>query len=246
MCKLYGGTVSPGADRVRWLPWLAAVVVIAGCIRLSVWQLDRAAEKEGLREARQQAPAITLADVDASTPRFARVTGDGRFDGHRQVLLDNQVSDGRAGVHVFTPFQAGGRVFLVNRGWAVLDRGGELPDPPVPEGLERIQGILDDPPQVGFQLGRAAPLDPDQWPNLVTYYDPERLSGVFGPDLATRVIRLAPDHPAHLTGIAWPEMRFGPQRHRAYAFQWALLAAAVAVIAIGLWLRGKLHDRRSD
>lgn len=220
---------------LTWIPTLAAVAVMLACARLAFWQLDRAEEKAALLEAWERAPATPLEQVDADTPLYSRVTASGRFDDRRQVLLDNQSRHGLAGVYVFTPFRATGesRLWLVNRGWTALNRrSGMLPDPPVPADATALNGILNNPPRVGRQIGRAASLDPEAWPNLVTYYDRERLLEVYGDFLAERVILLDPDHPAHLDGREWQPLVFGPARHRAYAFQWGL----IGLVVFGIWL----------
>lgn len=229
---------------LKWIPTLAALVVILACARLAAWQLDRAAEKDLLMAEWENAPELMLEQVDAGTPRYARIRARGSFDARRQILLDNQLSAGRPGVHVFTPFVGDddARVWLVNRGWAPLDRrSGTLPDPPAPPGPLALAGILDEPPRVGLRIGQVGPLDPATWPKLVTYYDHARLAEVFGELLAGRVILLDPDHPAHLDGREWTPVRFGPERHRAYAFQWGL----IAVVVFGIWVVLTIRSRQN-
>lgn len=227
------------------VPHVAALAVIGGCIALSFWQVERAGTKRQLLADVESAATLTIAQAEPGTPLPSRVTGQGRFDDGRQVLLDNKPHNGRPGVHVLTPWlDADGRIFLVNRGWtAWLVRGDAMPNPRVPEDAGRIEGLLTSPPRVGFELGRVDPLDPDRWPNRMTYHDQQELAAVFGPRLQPQVIQLDPAHPAHLTGTEWPVVTFGPERHIGYAFQWGLMAAVVAAIWIGLTIRSRRPRR---
>lgn len=224
----------------RYLPHVAAVLVIVMCARLAAWQFDRADEKRELLAAWESAPATEL-DRDAEDgPAYGRIRATGRFDTRRHVLLDNQIRGGRSGVHVFTPFRPdeAGALWLVNRGWHPLgDRNAPPPQIDTPDGSLELSGRLVEPPRVGRQLGEARALDADQWPNLVTYLDLERVASVFEAPLAGRVVLLDPGHPAHLTGDEWRPVNFGPDRHLAYAWQWITMAVVVFVIWIALTWR---------
>lgn len=225
---------------LRWLPHLAAVLVILLCARLAVWQFDRAEEKRSLLEAWDQAGAVMLDEAVGQQAVYTRVHSTGRFDPARHVLLDNQIRGGRPGVHVFTPFQpeSMAQTWLVNRGWHPLNsRQAPLPDIDTPSKALEITGRIVNPPRVGRQLGDTRPLDAGNWPNLVTYLDLERVEKALGSELAGRVILLEPGHPAHLTADEWQPVNFGPDRHRAYAWQWMTMAAVVFLIWVALTRR---------
>ncbi|RFF31933.1 SURF1 family protein [Wenzhouxiangella sediminis] len=230
----------PSSFIIRSIPHLAAVLVILMCSRLAVWQFDRADEKRGLMQAWEQAGEIALGEPLPADATYAEVRATGTFEPSRNVLLDNQIRAGQAGVHVFTPFRPDGmeRSWLVNRGWHPLaSRQAPLPRVGVPETATSISGRLRSPPRVGRQLGEARPLDADNWPNLVTYLDLDRVEQALGSQLADRVILLDPAHPAHLTGDDWRPVNFGPDRHLAYAWQWITMAVAVFLIWVALTWR---------
>ncbi len=222
------------------VPHLAAALVVAACLWLMTWQIDRADDKRARMAEVAAAPTVGLSDVNADTPTPTRISGAGRFDDGRQVLLDNRVFNRQPGVHVLTPWILDdGRIVLVDRGWAAWpDRSAPRPDPAPPQ-TERIDGLLVAPPEVGLRLGETAPLDPDDWPNLLTYHDDGPLRAAFGDALLPQVVQLDPAHPGHLTGTHWPVVTFGPERHIGYAVQWGLMAAVVAAIWIGLTLRAR-------
>lgn len=219
----------------RLLPHLAAVLVLGLCVQLALWQVERAGQKQVLIDQWESAPAGVLADFE-SLEHFARASGQGRFDPQRHVLLDNQVRQNHPGVHVFTPFALpDGEVVMVNRGWQPWDRrAGRFPEFETPDSPLLITGRVSEPPRVGFQLGTAMPLDPESWPNLMTYYDTDLIASALGVNLADRVLLLEPDHPAHLSGDAWPTVNMGPERHIGYAVQWASIGSAVLLIWIFL------------
>ena len=113
---------------------------------LGMWQLDRKAEKELLFERFATAPTLGLEQALADEHEFARVEAFGRYDTTRHLLVDNRIWNGRAGVHVLTPFQlTDGRWLLVNRGWLPLppDRSS-LPDVPT-EPAADVLVLLEDP-----------------------------------------------------------------------------------------------------
>ncbi|MBY6205390.1 SURF1 family protein [Halomonas denitrificans] len=222
------------------VPHIAAAFVVGACLWLMTWQLDRADDKRARLAEVADAPTRPLAELDPATATPTRVAGRGRFDGDRQVLLDNRVFNRQPGVHVLTPWVLDdGRIVLVDRGWAAWpDRSAPRPDPVAPP-TERIAGLLVDPPEVGLRLGETAPLDPDDWPNLLTYHADGPLRAVFGDALLPQIVQLDPAHPGHLTGADWPVVTFGPERHIGYAVQWGLMAAVVAAIWIVLTLRAR-------
>lgn len=226
---------------LRLLPHLAAALALIACAQLALWQLDRAEEKSGLIEHWETAPVLELGALDeGQPPLYSELAGAGRFDPGRQILLDNQVRNNHPGVHVFTPFQPEGseRIVLVNRGWQPwLRRSGEWPQYETPDGLIELSGRLSEPPRVGFQLGEAEALDPGQWPNLMTYFDLDRIRAVLGPNVVEGVLLLDPEHPAHLTGDAWRMINMGPEKHRGYAFQWASIGLAIFIIWLVLTVR---------
>lgn len=225
-----------------WLPHLAAVLVITLCLWLMTWQFDRADEKRLLLQAWEDGTPTLLEQADREPALYQNIQTFGRFDSTRHVLLDNQIRSSQAGVHVFTPFQPEGmdQQWLVNRGWHPLpSRQAALPVIETDSTPQAVSGRIANSPRVGVQLGEAGPLDPESWPNLVTYLETDRVETALGSELSDRVILLDPQHPMHLSGDAWQPVVFGPDRHRAYAWQWLTMALAVALIWITLTWRSR-------
>ena len=72
---------------------------------LGIWQIERAANKEGLLQdfnSEQESPPTRLT---SQSPNWSRVFVDGVFDSSRQILIDNQIHNGKVGYKIFTPFR---------------------------------------------------------------------------------------------------------------------------------------------
>jgi len=220
---------------IHFLPHLAALALIALCLQLADWQSTRALEKEALLLRWDDAPdRIVETEEDIrSLPNYAHVTLSGQFDPERHIFLDNKTRQNHPGVHVFVPFAltAIDRVILVNRGWQPwLRHDDSYPSYATPSGEVSLSGRLSPPPSVGFQLGEAQTLSTDAWPNLMTYFDLDKIRSALGPEVMDEVLLLDPSDPNHLSKDPWPRVNITPEKHRAYAFQWLAIAGAIFLI----------------
>ncbi|MEE4217266.1 MAG: SURF1 family protein [Xanthomonadales bacterium] len=212
---------------------------------LGYWQLQRKAEKEILFDQYENAPLMDLSAAASDGKRFAQVEGYGRFDPARHILLDNRIFNGRAGVHVLTPFTLGdGQTILVNRGWLPMppDRR-TLPAVPTDGGPRVVSGRLNRLTTAGPRLGDADSLDPAQWPQLVTYLDREPLEEALGTALFPWLLQMDAGLEGGFEDRQWKAAVMGPETHGAYAVQWFALAGAAVIIWITLGYR---ETRRRD
>lgn len=221
------------------IPHLAAALVIASCIWLAQWQVERASEKREIIARWHDRNPVALNELETPAALPQPVTGVGIWQPDRQILIDNRIRDQQPGVDVLTPLRVpDGRIFLVNRGWAAWSsRSSQLPDPAVTRRSIEIRGVLNTPPGTGVKLGEANAQPGPEWPILVTYFDHDRLAELFGTALQPSVIQLDPAHRDHLTGDAWTVVTFGPKRHIGYALTWATIAIVVAGIWVALTIR---------
>lgn len=208
-------------------------------LALGFWQLDRAHQKEALLEvfkAQTALPYLPVGKLDLSEPTslYRKVIATGRYDLDHQILLDNQVLDGRPGYHVYTPLRltGDGEVVLVNRGWVPLGASRQqLPDIGLASAAVSLKGMVAQPANPGLRLPASA--TDASWPKVVQYLDYRELAGQLGYRLLPAVILLAPDQAngyrrewqAHFAG-------FGPERHRGYAFQWFALTLTLVVLYV--------------
>jgi surfeit locus 1 family protein len=223
-------------------------LLAAAFARLGAWQLERMAQKEALFARFDAAPELPLGEAIRADARFARVHAWGRFDTKRHLLLDNRIHQGRAGVHVLTPFiTEDGRTVLVNRGWLPLapDRR-VLPEVPTDGAPRAISGRLNRLQSTGPRLGSADVLRPDSWPQLVTWLDHDPIERALGADLETWLVQLDAAQPDGFAGRDWKPATMPPATHGAYALQWFSLAAAAVIIWLLLGLRRGKATRREN
>lgn len=225
---------------------LLALAVVAGFIRLGYWQLDRAAEKVQITaryETRRDLPPLALpavlargADIEEFPVRL-----HGRYDNSLTIYLENQPRGARAGFHVFTAFFPAGdrQAILVNRGWI-----------PVAADMQQLPAL---PAAVAGELSGRLALpspyytvgEPDyrQRPLRVGRIEIPELSQSLGVELRPFIIRLDATAPDGFVREWTPAARLGmsPDKHRAYAFQWFSLAAAVLMLLLAV----NLHKDKS-
>ena len=201
---------------------------------LGLWQSKRADEKLQLELQHQVADHISFEQALAGEQRFARIDVSGHYDPVRHVLLDNQMWNGHAGVHVITPFHTlSGTTILVNRGWLPLAANRmSMPDVPTPEHETVLRGMLNILPVPGRMLGDADEMQQDRWPQLVTYLNLEDISQSLEKPLANWIIQLAESEQNGFEGRDWKPVFLTSRKHKGYAFQWY----ALAIISIVLWM----------
>ena len=207
--------------------------------RLGWWQLERKTEKQLLFEQFGNGPLLSIEQALERGEKFARVEAYGRYDPLHHVLLDNKILNGRAGVHVLTPFTLGnGTGILVNRGWLPLppDRRS-LPEVDTDDSMKTISGILNKPSTGGPRIGEPDVLVMDRWPQLITYLDLDSVSAAMDKSLEPWLLQLEPEDESGFEGRQWQAAVMGPEVHGAYALQWFSLAAAAFIIWITLGVR---------
>ena len=205
-------------------------------VALAVWQLDRADQKEALREhfeAQIARPALQYSGgtLDMDEQRYRQAQISGHYLAQGQLLMDNRVHQGQPGYEVLTPLQLedSGELLLVNRGWVPQGRDRSLlPQLPPPSDTRSLHGRLDLPrsrPVVASDSPRT------ELPGRWSYLDTTQYREQFGLPIKDFILLLAADEP---DGFArdWPLPKANVGMHIGYAIQWA----AFALIAIGTYI----------
>ncbi|MDR3447130.1 MULTISPECIES: SURF1 family protein [unclassified Dyella] len=243
---------------MKWLrrpSWFALLLTVAGAllfIRLGVWQLHRADEKEQI--LRRYATAETAAPRDfaavASNPpvdAFPRIRVEGEYRTDRLYLLDNPKHDQRGGVEVYAPFRlhSGDHLLLVDLGFLPGNGTDQVPQlPPLPTGVQTLQGLYVPAPGVGFEMGGNALARQTQWPKTTVYLELPQVAADLGTALYPQVLILDADPSSiYVREHTIDFSAMPPARHRAYAFQWFTFAVAAVVILLVLHRR---RPSRSD
>jgi surfeit locus 1 family protein len=215
---------------------IAALVGIALFARLGLWQLDRAEQKQAIREqlAVGQEQTIDVTSANATTlNRYQRVRVRGRYDPQHQVLLDNMPSHGQPGYRVLTPLQMqDGTWILVDRGWIPWGRTRlPLPDVTVSDDARVLTGQLDELPRPGMRMNDAV-TDTGIWPRVMNYPRREDVEQVLRRPVQERIVLLEASEPDGYDRVRNLTQRFGSDRHIGYAAQWFALAIAVLIIHV--------------
>jgi len=223
----------------RLWPTLATVLLVPIFVGLGFWQLDRASLKAELQaeyDARLRGPVVAIgASVQpAEELRFYQVVAKGRYDTARQILVDNRVHQGRVGYHVITPFkiEASDTRVLVNRGWIALGRDREhLPAIETPADVQEITGVAVVPAENVFTLGEPAAAG-GAWETVWQNMDMRRFKASVTYPVQPVVVLLDPNSTAGGLVRNWTRLDTGIATHKAYAFQWFVLAFALLLTYI--------------
>jgi len=219
---------------------LASIAFAVLCMRLGVWQLDRAHAKLALQariDARRSMPVLDgsqlasgVADAPGLYDRPVRIVGRWRADA--TVFLDNRQMHGIPGFFVVTPLVLqGGRVAVaVQRGWVPRNpqERTALPAVPTPSGEVTIEGSVAPPPSRLYAFGPDASGPIRQNLELAAYAQELRvplfpLSVRQSDSAGTRGDGLLRDWPAPVSGVGM---------HYGYAAQWFTFAA----LSVGLYV----------
>ena len=213
--------------------------VLALLLSLSVWQWHRADEKREFlkqQEQAQQQEMLQLSNIvehNAEMLRYRKLKATGHYDGSQQFLVDNQVSNGKVGFFVLTPFilQGSTKAVLVNRGWVAANQDRKiLPDVNLKmTNTITITGRANYFPPVGIKL-KGAEIPTDTQPAVIQVVDSTVLARKLGYELSNFQLELNPEEANgfkrdwHMAAIMPPE------QHIAYSLQWVGLAITWIVL----------------
>ena len=223
--------------KIRWLPALLILIVVAVTVRLGFWQRDRAHQKEALQAHITQfenAPAepIGSAPLALKDIEFHRVRVRGSFVADKVVYLDNRPYNDQPGFYVVMPFKlADGGYVLVNRGWLPRNINDRTVIAPyvTPPGQIEIEGIARADATRAFELGQGGSAPHQsirQNLDLGAYAAETRLP------LQPFVIQQLSDDGDKLVRD-WPAPDTDVERNYGYMLQW--WGMAIAALTFGLY-----------
>jgi surfeit locus 1 family protein len=223
--------------KIRWLPALLILIVVAVTARLGFWQRDRAHQKEALQAHITQfenAPAepIGSAPLALKDIEFHRVRVRGSFVADKVVYLDNRPYDDQPGFYVVMPFKlADGGYVLVNRGWLPRNINDRTVIAPyvTPPGQIEIEGIARADATRAFELGQGGSA-PHQ--SIRQNLDLGAYAAETGLPLQPFVIQQLSDDGDKLVRD-WPAPDTDVERNYGYMLQW--WGMAIAALAFGLY-----------
>ncbi|QOL26209.1 SURF1 family protein [Thalassotalea sp. LPB0316] len=212
---------------------LFTLLVFSALIKLGLWQLNRAHEKEARIEQMaiwQQQGGISLASalqVFSKTPEIANdllVNERGSFTDDPIFLLDNQVSNGQFGYRALQVFEVDQQHILVNLGWLAGDRSRQvMPSVQAISGEYSLSGALRIV-EPGITL-KSLELKENNGTVLIQQIELEKISRLINKQLLPFVFYLDKNEDIGYEKN-WQPIVMPPEKHRGYAFQWFSLAIA--------------------
>ncbi len=230
-------------------PTLAYLCLLPLLISLGIWQLGRSEEKRMF--LKQQKQGLTSSEIiqlstaiedNVDALRYKKVKAAGHYDKAHQFLIDNQISAGKAGYFVFTPFvlQGEDKAVLVNRGWVPLNPDRSvLPDIQIKNEQTVISGRINRFPGVGIKLA-GAEIPSEGWPSVLQVVDSQVLEKKLAYSLFPFQIELDKDLPEGFKREWQTTTIMLPEQHTAYAIQWFALAFTLTLLFI--WYSCKRND----
>ncbi len=237
--------------KFKLIPTLVYLCLLPVLLSLGIWQLDRSEQKRAFFKSQEQAIATETLHLSAvlenntEALRYRLVEVAGRYDGAHQFLIDNQISGGKAGYFVLTPFvlTGGSKAVLVNRGWIPLNPDRSvLPDLQINKAEAIITGRINNFPSVGIKLA-GAEIPTADWPSVVQVVDSNILAEKLGYSLFQFQIELSKELPDGYKREWHTSTIMPPEQHMAYAIQWFALALTLTILFI--WYSFKNNDAQS-
>ena len=230
-------------------PTLAYLCLLPLLIALGIWQLGRSEEKRLFLEQQEQGMASseilllsTAIQDDPDALRYKKVQVTGHYDLAHQFLLDNQISAGKPGYFVLTPFilQGEAKAVLVNRGWVPLNHDRSVfPEVQLKNQQTKVSGRINRFPSVGIKLA-GAEIPTEGWPSVLQIIDAQVLAKKLAYPLFPFQIELDKNLPEGFKREWQTTTIMLPEQHTAYAVQWFALAFTLTLLFI--WYSCKRHD----
>lgn len=225
LCKIYQYRFKP-----KLVPTIVTLLLLPLLISLGQWQANKAVYKQQLQETYKQRaqgePLVIGAQPLNAQDRYRKVLARGYYEPRYQILLDNQIYQGKAGYQVVTPLHlkdSDMRV-LVYRGWVpVGEDRNVLPEIKTPSGLVEAVGIADELSGKYLELG-GPPSANLAWQTVWQNLDIKRYKKSVPFPVQTLAIKLDPASTAGGYVRDWPAPDVHIDMHKGYAFQWRMMA----------------------
>ncbi len=195
---------------------------------------------------RQNQPPIPLNKETIQMPIediiWHRVSMSGEFLNDKNIILDNQIVEEKAGFLIYTPFKIldSNKIILVNRGWYPLSNSRkDIPNIPPIKEIQTIEGEISKMPSPGISLGKVITEKLDESSFRLQKMDYEVLSSLISKDLMRYAVKLKKpifDKTYVLdSGMPVPDS----DKNYGYAFQWFAMAFTLFIIFIRLGVKKK-------
>ncbi len=216
-----------------WLPLLVGALLIALFASLGAWQISRGFEKRASQAAFRDETGFAAWQDGMDIRPYQRLKATGRYDGDRQILLENIIVSSRYGYYVLTPLlsEAGEPPLLVNRGWIEKTSDAvNLEALDVSEDRVTVRGRAGSLPRAGMKMGDA--ISPGSgWPKRAVYPDYKEVEAALEYEVQDFVLLMDPEEAGGFYRH-WVPTEFGPGKHFGYALQWFAMAAVLSGLLV--------------
>lgn len=223
LCKIYQYRFRP-----KLVPTIVTLMLLPLLLSLGQWQANKAEYKQRLQKIYNQRthaePLLIGAQPLTMEDRYRKVLARGYYEPRYQVLLDNQIDQGRAGYQVVTPLHLkdSDMRILVYRGWVpVGEDRNVLPKIETPTGLVEVVGVANELSGKYLELGSQGANT--AWHTVWQNLDIKRYQALVPFPVQSLAIRL---NPASAGGYVrdWPAPDVHVDTNIGYAFQWRIMA----------------------
>jgi len=239
--------------KIRLVPALLILFVMAVTIRLGFWQRDRAHQKEALQaqiERYESAPpqAVGATPLPLKGLEFHRVRATGTFMPDLVVYLDNRPYNDQPGFYVVMPLKLdGGGYVLVNRGWVPrnVDERTVIVPFDTPNATVTVEGVARADATRAYELGEGGSAAHQK---IRQNLDVGSYATETGLPLQPFVIEQTGFVPAAKDGLVrdWPQPNTDVDRNYGYMFQWWGMAAAALGFGLYAARRAATKKRGAD
>ncbi|WP_096086676.1 SURF1 family protein [Agaribacterium haliotis] len=218
----------------NWRLTFFALIFFPILIALGFWQIQRAEEKLQIQKRwldQQNTASIDLNVTDLnSVANYTRLTVSGRYIVNNYWLQEGRSLASRPGYHVISPFElTDGRIILIDRGWIKANMDRRIyPQVSSPSSILRLSGLAYTPssnPLIRENLETQT-----HWPKRIVQINTELMQKQLLRDLLTYVLVLD-DHHQSAYQYNQTVVNISPDKHRAYAIQWFMLA----LVLVAAW-----------
>ena len=190
---------------------------------LGLWQIERGQAKTILLQEFDENSLKAPKSISKDSKKWDRVYIQGKWNGSKQILVDNVINRGIAGYKVITPFRLDetGELILVDRGWIKRNRIIEnLPDVSLIDVRERVSGILESP-ELGLMLSDE--VVSEKWPKISQTKNFEVISKEYDVSMFPLILLADPTSRYSLEYIKINPTNMTPVKHYGYSAQWFLM-----------------------
>ena len=196
-------------------------------ILLGFWQIERAGSKASLIQEFDLEQAKAPKPISSSSSPWSRVYIEGFYDPTQQVLIDNQIKNGKVGYKIYTPFYyEQDQAIFVDRGWISQGKTrNDLPNLNFNATKLRVIGSLIKPEK---EVLAGDELLTNEWPLVSQTKSPKVIQEAYEKQFSEMVLILDPGSQFMNEHIALTPFVITPTKHYGYALQWFTMSIVLA------------------